>query len=83
MAKVVTGSGTATHWSTSEGQLQLEIAIPGNTTATVYLPTSDPSSVRESGEALEEAEGVAIQTIETGQLVLAIGAGQYRFTAAL
>jgi alpha-L-rhamnosidase len=73
----------ATHWSTSEGQLQLEITIPGNASATVYLPTSDPSSVHEGGQPLEQAEGVEVRNTEAGQLVLAIGAGQYRFTAAL
>ncbi|NLE99699.1 MAG: family 78 glycoside hydrolase catalytic domain [Anaerolineales bacterium] len=73
----------ATSWSLSEGQFELEVSIPGNTTATVYLPTRAPSTVLESGNALEKAEGVEVQCSAPGCLVLKIGAGQYRFTMSV
>ena len=51
----------ATEWSfRSDGTLALGVTIPVGTTATVYLPASDPRSLRESGKPLQDAEGVRL-----------------------
>jgi alpha-L-rhamnosidase len=70
-------------WSISEDTFQLEVVVPGNTTGTVYLLTSDPTSVRESGNPVESAESVEVLSSGDNQLVLGVGAGHYRFVAAL
>ena len=57
------------------------MAIPANTTATVVIPTTDPSAVTEGGQPVAEAEGVRVLPVENGQVRLEIGAGEYQFVA--
>ena len=47
-------------WKCSNGQFSLHAAIPVNTTATVFIPTSDQNSVLESGLAASHAPGVQL-----------------------
>ncbi len=71
----------ASAWRIENGTFSLDVTIPANTTATVYLPTTDQGSVREAGRRIDEAEGVRVVGQEAGRAVLAIGSGTYRFTA--
>jgi alpha-L-rhamnosidase len=48
------GGASAGRWFT------LEIEIPANTSATVYVPATDPSQVFEGDRAAEQAEGVEL-----------------------
>jgi alpha-L-rhamnosidase len=66
-------------WSKSEHEFRLEIAIPGNTTATVYLPFGDPNLVTESGARLENSEQIELLQVDGEQMVLRVGAGRYSF----
>jgi len=67
------------HWRIENGRLAYECTIPANTTATVYVPTSDPASVREEIEPEALPPGSATRT-EAGAAVFELGAGSYRFT---
>jgi alpha-L-rhamnosidase len=70
----------ATHWETKDGKLSLSVSIPANTTATVYLPTSDSAAVREDDHPALKAEGVRFLRVEKGESLFKVGAGQYDFT---
>jgi len=61
-------------WAVKDGELTLDVSIPANTTATIYVPTSDVASVRETGKPVGAKE-------EDGCLVVDVGSGTYRFTA--
>jgi alpha-L-rhamnosidase len=61
--------------------IHLEVTVPPNTTATVYAPTRDPTSVREGDLPAAEAAGVRFLRAEERAAVYAVGAGNYRFTA--
>ena len=61
------------------GNWILEITIPPNTTATVYIPAKDTSGVTESGRPATEANGVKFLRMENGAAVYEVGAGSYRF----
>jgi len=63
------------------GAFHLEVTVPPNTTATVYVPTRDPTSVREGDLPAAEAAGVRFLRAEERAAVYAVGAGNYRFTA--
>jgi alpha-L-rhamnosidase len=63
----------ATEWKTENGKLTLAVTIPANTTATVYLPKSDPANQTVS-------EGITFLRNEGSESLFAIGAGQYRFS---
>jgi alpha-L-rhamnosidase len=70
----------ATEWKTEGNKLTLAVTIPANTTATVYLPTTDAAGVREGDQPASKAEGVQFLRTEGKNSLFVIGAGQYRFT---
>ena len=66
-------------WRIENQQFQLDVSVPANTTATVILPASDATAIKENESALETAEGILrVQT--TGKVTaLDIDSGQYSF----
>jgi len=70
---------------TLEGErtLTLKVEIPANTTATLYLPASDASTVTEGGSPAAEAEGVKFVRSENGVAVYDLGSGSYEFVSSL
>lgn len=68
-------------WKLDGDQFRLEIAIPGNTTATVYVPAKSISDVTESGKAIEHAPNVKLVRMENGRAVLEVGSGNYKFVS--
>ena len=73
----------ASAWKRDADQLTLDVTIPANATATVYVPARDATKVTESGRPLSEAEGVRILGWENGTAMLSIGSGRYRFESRL
>jgi alpha-L-rhamnosidase len=57
----------------------LEVAVPANTTATVYVPAAKSDTVTEGAEQVERAAGVEVLRREDGACVLHIGSGRYQF----
>jgi alpha-L-rhamnosidase len=70
----------ASEWTKENGQFKLRIVIPANASATVYLPTEDVDSVRESNHRLDDVDGVKFKTVEDGRAILNVGSGEYVFT---
>jgi len=68
-------------WSTSGDNFSLTATVPTNTTATVYVPCKDASSVMESGKPAKNAEGVKFLRMENGAAVFAVDSGRYQFTS--
>ncbi len=66
-------------WKTEAGKMTLDVEIPANTTATVYVPAADGGFVTESGVALASSKDITITGTENGYLVLKVGSGKYRF----
>jgi alpha-L-rhamnosidase len=64
----------------ADGTLHLDITIPANTTATLFLPAPDPQRVMEGGKPITPASGIAFQRMQEGRAVYAVGAGTYQFT---
>jgi hypothetical protein len=72
----------ATHWKRENGRFSLEVTIPANTTAEVFVPTKDANSVTESGKPAAQAKGVKFLRMQNDAAVYAIGSGTYRFETA-
>ena len=68
-------------WTKQNGKFTLEIEIPANTTATVYIPYADAGKITENGKPVSHADGVKLIGSEDGCTVLSVGAGTYKFTA--
>jgi alpha-L-rhamnosidase len=71
----------STSWRLSDGRFSLDIEIPANTTATVYVPASGSAAVREGRGLASAAAGVSFARMENGYAVFEVGGGRYRFSS--
>jgi len=68
-------------WNKKNGQYSLNVSIPANTTATVYLPAKNGTSVSESGKPAKQAAGVTSLRMVNGSAAIQIESGQYSFVS--
>jgi hypothetical protein len=68
------------HWRRSGGRFALDVTVPANATAEVWLPVPRASAVLESGAVAGGADGVVLDRMEDGHAVFDVGSGTYRFT---
>jgi alpha-L-rhamnosidase len=68
-----------TEWKRDNDQLSVDIVVPANTSATVYLPVHDKYIVLERGKLVETANGIKQLTSENNCAVFVIGSGTYHF----
>lgn len=71
------------YWERQGADFKLNITIPVNTTATVYIPAADASSVREGGQSAGLAEGVEFLRMEGDRAVYSVGSGTYSFSSRM
>jgi alpha-L-rhamnosidase len=69
-------------WKRESNTFTLDVTIPPNTTATVYVPSGDAKTILESGNPASEVTGVAFLRSEVGATVYRVGSGHYVFTAS-
>jgi len=71
------------NWRLRDGKLTLEITIPAGATATVHVPTKNPSTVREGGLPAAQSKGVHALRGATSatEAVYEVESGQYVFSA--
>lgn len=67
-------------WKVDEDILTMDIEIPANTVATVYVPATDVTSILEGGKPLSAVKEIQVVGTEEGYVVLTVGSGRYRFT---
>jgi hypothetical protein len=70
-------------WKRSGDRLQMEIVIPENTTATVFVPAGENMPVWESGVPAGLSRGVRFLGNRDGAAVFAVGSGSYRFESMM
>lgn len=71
------------NWKVEEGGFYLDVTIPPNTYATVYLPTKNLDSITESNANIKSAEGVKYLRTDAETTLLHIASGSYRFRCLL
>ncbi len=59
--------------------MRLDVAIPANTTALVFMPAKDAAAVTESGKPASQAEGVRFLRMENGAAIYGVESGSYSF----
>lgn len=67
------------NWKRRDGSLEMKIDIPANSSATVYVPTSDESIVRVDDMQATRAEGVTFLRQEKGHAIYQVASGEYNF----
>ena len=69
-------------WRRSGADTTVDVEVPMNTTATVHVPVGDGQEVREGARPVAAAAGVRVVATGPDEVVLEVGSGTYRFTAA-
>ncbi len=67
----------STAWTNLANTFNLDVVIPPNTTAQVYVPTTNASAITESGVPAMNAAGVAYIGLSNGCAVYSVGSGHY------
>ncbi len=68
-------------WKIERRQIRLNVTVPPNTSAIIYVPTGDKQSIRENGKPLSRTRGVELIGDEAGYVLVRAGPGSYRFQA--
>ena len=71
------------HWRRLGDQMVMDLTIPANATATVFVPTRNAAGVTESGKPADSADGVIFLRAEINAAVYAVSSGTYRFQSTL
>lgn len=70
-------------WKINGHKLIINVIIPINTNANIYIPARDESSVQEDNKKLGEIKGMKVQKFENNCLLIKVGSGEYSFESQL
>jgi alpha-L-rhamnosidase len=73
----------ASAWKIEKNQFSLNVTVPGNCTATVFVPAKAADDVREGGKPAANAPGVKFLRQDGDRAVFEIGSGQYAFQSRI
>ena len=71
------------NWKREKSRLKMEVTIPANTTAEVFVPAKEAGAVTESGKPAAKAKGVKFLRMQDAAAVYAVGSGNYQFESHL
>jgi alpha-L-rhamnosidase len=57
----------------------MDIEIPVNTTATIYIPVDNKINVTESGKQIDAVKDITVKGNEDGYVIVNVGSGKYHF----
>src|ERR1700733_14061681 len=66
-------------WRKADTKTKLEITVPANTVATLYLPAPPQVKITEGGLGVAGAEAVSGVDYKDGVATIKVGSGTYRF----
>jgi len=73
----------STDWKVRDGEFSLDVTIPTNAIATIYIPAKDAETVREGRRSAANAVGVKFIEQQGNDAVFEVGSGHYRFQSQL
>jgi alpha-L-rhamnosidase len=73
----------ASAWKLDQGRFELDVTVPGNSVATVYVPAGKAADVTENGMQATQAQGVRFLRQEGERAVFEVGSGQYAFQSRM
>jgi alpha-L-rhamnosidase len=73
----------STNWTLENGEFSLHVVIPVNTTATIYLPAANASSVQEGGRNVTSRPEIKVTPDGQDGMQLLVGSGDYNFTCPI
>lgn len=69
-------------WKVEADKINMDVEIPANTTATIFVPAANAASVTESSKPLSTEGDIKVVGTEDDYVVLNAGSGIYHFSAA-
>jgi alpha-L-rhamnosidase len=66
-------------WKKDNDALTLDVTIPCNSTALLYIPAGDPDGVSENGMPVGKIADMKVIGYENGRTILQVGSGVYHF----
>lgn len=66
-------------WKKSASGVEMVVDVPVNTTATIYVPTNEASSVTEGEKPASQVNDIQFVRQENGTAIYKVGSGRYRF----
>lgn len=66
-------------WLREKGRLRLEVELPVNVSAELWLPVEEQGDITENGGKVSESAGVKFIRSESGSSIFSIGSGRYVF----
>jgi alpha-L-rhamnosidase len=66
-------------WERSDERFRLNLTIPANVTATVWIPAAMKDRVTENGKAAAETDGVRMVRELDGRKIFSVGSGDFAF----
>ncbi len=70
-------------WRREGKRLMMEVAVPPNSAATIFVPSVEASGVMEGGTSCSRAKGVTFLRTEPSRTVLDVASGEYAFESEL
>lgn len=71
------------NWKKSEDRLEWSIKLPANSSALVYLPTTQKKNIQEGGRSLSSSKAIRYRGTENNCTMLELGSGEYKFDVIL
>ena len=68
-----------TDWKKEKSRFTLNVTVPANTTALIYLPGDSASAVLENKRAIKGDRHITVIGKEKGMIKLRVGSGAYHF----
>lgn len=75
-----TNGNIEVNWKKGNGELTMDISIPGNCSANVILPVNKPDLIKEGDSPVSKSPGIKSSKIEGNTVILNITSGNYKFT---
>ena len=69
------------HWKRDDGRLEMDVEVPANTRATVFIPASSIDSIKEGDAPLNSLKDAKVVGKEGDYVVVEIGSGKYHFVS--
>lgn len=68
-------------WSMEGENLNMDIEVPANTTATIFIPANDVNNILENGRMLSQIKEIKINGQKNGYVEVNVGSGVYHFVS--
>ena len=72
----------SSHWKTDGNRLVLDVEIPANTTAKIYIPSSGADAITENNKPVASQKEIKIIGKQGEYVVVETGSGKYSFSTA-